>query len=84
MLPGKVPEEIRPVFFVASLLALKKKDGGICPIAIGSTLQHLVAKVGCSKVASRMEEYLSPLRLGFGTQFGAKAAIHSARAYFRD
>ena len=84
VLAGKVPKEIRPLFFGASLLALKKKDGGIRPIAIGSTLRRLVAKVGCSKVASRMEEYFSSLQLGFGTQFGAEAAIHSARAYLRD
>ncbi|GAU97087.1 hypothetical protein RvY_08442 [Ramazzottius varieornatus] len=35
MLEGKVPDEICPVLYGASLTALLKKDGGIRPIAVG-------------------------------------------------
>ena len=83
-LAGKVTEEIRPFFFGASLLALRKKDGGVRPITIGLTLRRLIAKVGCMSVVSRMEEHLSPLQLGYGTRLGAEAAIHSARTYLRE
>ena len=31
-----------------------------------------------------MEEYLSPLQLGYRTRLGAEAAIHSARTYLRE
>ena len=33
-----LPEEIRPLFFGAAFTALRKKDGGIRPIAVGNTL----------------------------------------------
>ena len=46
-LTGRVPAEIQPVFCGASLCALNKKDGGICPIAVSSTLCRLVAKSAC-------------------------------------
>ena len=46
VLNGECPESIRPFFFCANLTALRKKNGGIRPIAVGSTLRRLVAKVG--------------------------------------
>ena len=35
MLTGDIPEEVKPVFAGANLIALMKKDGGIRPIASG-------------------------------------------------
>jgi len=43
VLSGKVPIAVRPVFCGASLCALRKKDCGIRPIAVGCTLRRLVA-----------------------------------------
>lgn len=40
LLAGKLIEDIRPLFFGASLCALTNKDGGLRPIAIGSTTSH--------------------------------------------
>ena len=40
VLTGAIPEQIRQVFFGASLTALTKKDGGIHPIAVGCTLRR--------------------------------------------
>ena len=34
MYKGKVPFELRPYFFGAKLIALKKPDGGLRPIAV--------------------------------------------------
>lgn len=42
MLSGKVCPEFAPFLFGASLIAFNKKDGGIRPIAIGSTIRRLV------------------------------------------
>jgi hypothetical protein len=84
VLAGKVCKDIRPILFGANLLALTKGDGGVRPIAIGSTFHHLVAKVGCRSVVDRMKEYLSPLQVGFGTRIGAEAAIHSIRSYLSE
>ena len=40
----KLPAEVHPIFGGASLIALRKKDGGVRPIAVGLTLRRLVAK----------------------------------------
>ena len=37
ILAGKVPFELRPYFFGAKLIALKKPDRGLRPLAVGST-----------------------------------------------
>jgi hypothetical protein len=44
-LAGRIPLDVRPVFFGATLCALAKKGGGIQPIAIGSTLRRLLQKL---------------------------------------
>ena len=51
VLERKIPEDIQPIFFGANLCALSKKDGGIRPIAVGSTLRRLVTKVGFKPVS---------------------------------
>ena len=40
---GKIPEPLRP-FFGSKLIALKKIDGGLRPIAIGNTLRRVASK----------------------------------------
>ena len=81
VLTGDIPAEIRPFSCEASLTALNKKDGGVRPIAVGCTLQRLVPKVASRSVMERMGQYLSPLQLGYGTPFGAEAAVHASRLY---
>ena len=44
---GEDPTSVAPYLCRASLLALKKKDGGIRPIAVGEILRRLVAKCLC-------------------------------------
>ena len=68
-------------FFGASLTALNKRDGGIRPIAVGCTLRRLVAKMASMSVKDCIGSILAPLQLGYGTPFGAEAAVHSARLY---
>ncbi|GAV08353.1 hypothetical protein RvY_18061-3 [Ramazzottius varieornatus] len=43
MLDGKVPEDVCPALYGASLIALLKKTGGIRPIAVGNT-RKIVSK----------------------------------------
>ena len=80
-LDGGVPVEIRPIFFGASLCALRKKYGGVQPITIGNTLQRLVSKVAVSACRDRCSNLLQPNQLGFGVKRVAEAAIHAARAF---
>ena len=63
-------------------MALKKKDGGVCPIAVGNnTLHRLVAKCAALLVRDEMGELFAPVQLGYGVKRGAEAAVHSARLF---
>jgi hypothetical protein len=70
-----------PFIFGASLCALKKKDGGIRPIAIGNIFRRLAAKIGCYKLQSDLHSYLTPNQLGVATKLGCESCIHSVRTY---
>lgn len=50
LLSGKLNQDVCPFLYGGSLCALKKKDGGVRPIAVGSTIRRLVAKLGCRAV----------------------------------
>ena len=80
-LTGRVPAVIQPVFCGASLCALNKKDGGIRPIAVGSTLRRLIAKAACKAVTAKMAARFLPVQVGFGVPRATEAAAHAARAY---
>ena len=81
VLRGDVPDEVRPLFFGASLVALRKKTAGVRPIAVGCTLRRLVAKVASRMVRDEMEPLLSPKQLGYGVKGGAEAAVHAMRSF---
>ena len=83
-LSGNVPPSIRPIFCGASLCALNKKDGGIRPIAVGSTLRRLVAKTAAKCVQEKMAARMAPTQLGFGVKQGTEAAVHATRRFLRD
>ena len=74
---------MRPFFFGASLVALRKKAGGVRPIAVGCTLRRLVAKVASGMVRDLMAHLLSPRQLGYGVRGGAEAAVHATRVFCR-
>jgi len=82
-LSGRVPEAIQQVFFRASLCALDKKDGEICPIAVGCSLRRLSAKAACSAVKAKMAAAFHPTQLGFGIPRATEAAAHAAYCYIQ-
>lgn len=81
VLSGGVPQPVRHVFFGANLHALRKKDGGIRPIAVGLTLRRLASKIVCRWAADRLLPDLAPRQLGVGVRGGAEAIVHAARAF---
>ena len=84
VLEGDTPTSIRPYFFGANLVALRKEDGGVRPIAVGCTLCRLVTKVVGRKVMEEMGTLLAPRQLGYGVKGGAEAAVHAARLYLHN
>lgn len=47
---SQIPLQVVRFFFGASLCALRKKDDGIRPIAVGCVLRRVIAKAVCSNV----------------------------------
>ena len=76
---GKVPFELPPYFFGAKLIALKKPDGGLRPIAIGNTFRRLSAKCAGYHVFESRQARWGNRQVGVGTKRGAELASHVFR-----
>ena len=75
ILQGNAPLSVHPILFGATLIALHKKEGGICPIAIGLTLHCLAAKIGVFHVVQSVSSALAPLQLGYEVPSGCEAIL---------
>ena len=84
MLRGEVPQFAVPILYGAHECAIRKKDGGIRPIAVGSTIRRLSIKVGSRPVVRTLREEVRLVHLGVSTSGGCVAATHAARRYVRD
>ena len=84
MLRGEVPQFAVPILYNANECAIRKKDGGIRPIAVGSTIRKLSVKVGSRPVVPALGEELRPVQFGVSTSGGCEVAAHAARRYVRD
>ena len=61
MLRGEVSKFDDPMLYGANECAIRKKDGGIQPIAVGSTIRRLPIKVGSRPVVLALEGELRPV-----------------------
>ena len=71
--------EHRPYFFGAKLIALKKPDGGLRPIAVGNTFRRLSAKCAGYHVFESRQARYGNRQVGVGTKRGAELASHVFR-----
>ena len=81
LLQGRCPPEVTAVLFGGKLLALKKKSGGIRPIAIGYTWRRLAAKCANCYANSHLADKLLPFQLGVNTPGGCEAVVHATRRF---
>ena len=75
MCAGKVPQAVVPYLCGATLLASKKRDGGLRPIAVGEVLRRLSSKCISKAVRSEAFKVLTPLQVGVGVQAGCESII---------
>jgi hypothetical protein len=70
----------------APLSALIKKNGDIFrPIAVGKVLRHLVSRIACSAVKSKLPDILLPYnQVGVAIRGGLEAAFHSLQKVILD
>ncbi|KAG0715538.1 Retrotransposable element SLACS protein [Chionoecetes opilio] len=78
---GRIPDPARNAFFGASLIAIRKKQGGLRPIAIGSSYRRLASKLVVKRMATSLASQLAPTQLGVGTPLGCETAVHAVRSY---
>ena len=79
ILNGQISDFARIIFFSANLTALRKKDGGIRPIAVGNILRRLASKVANHFASHKVANFLRPFQLGVSVKNACEAAVHSAR-----
>ena len=77
---GSVPDEIFRPFMLATMTALKKKDGGVRGIATGTAFRRLVAKTLARQFGKDVEEARSPFKFALSTRAGVDCVGHTVRA----
>ena len=73
-LRGDTPVFICTHFFGSSLVALRKKDEQVCPIAVGCTLRRLEGECAGLHALSIVLDILAPQQLDFVVSRGVDAA----------
>ena len=81
LLEGKCHDEVAPIIFSGSLIALTKKSGGIRPIAIGYAWRRLAAKCANTYTVAELADYFGPIPLGVDVPGGCEAAVHATRRF---
>jgi hypothetical protein len=81
LLAGTCPERIRPLLFGGTLIALRKKTGGLRPLVIGYYWRRLTSKGANCYAAPWAAAHRSPRQVGIGVSEGGEAAVHAARRF---
>ena len=80
-LRGQIPKHARVLLFAANSTALRKKDGGIRPIAVGNVFRRLASKIAAKRVIPELRRQLHSVQHGVGVSGGCEAAVHTVRAF---
>ena len=75
---AKVPADIQPFLFAATLHAAKKKNNGIRPIAVGDVFARLTSKCLAAILAEDAVSVFGPHQLGIKIRGGCESVIHAA------
>ena len=63
------------------MCALRKRAGGLRPIAVGSVYRRLPSRIAAQHASNLLAAQLKPVQLGVGVTGGCEAAVHAAREY---
>ena len=75
------PTEISPWLSGAPLTALKKRNGGVGPIAVGETPGPLISSCAMAHVSKSAAEWLRSIQMGIATPKGCRAVVHGVRRF---
>ena len=71
LLRGQISQHARNFLFAANVTALRKKDGGIRPIAVGNVFRRLASKIAAKRVIPELRRQIPPFQLGVGVSGGS-------------
>ena len=71
-LAGMIPAEVALSFAGARLIALRKNQYDVRPIAVGSVFRRLVAKVACNVLKADMSAFFAPFQFRVATPGGTE------------
>lgn len=63
----------------ALLTPIRKRDGGVRPVAVGETICRIVSSLFMSRVTKAAQNFLEPLQFWVATKGGTEAIIHAVR-----
>ena len=66
MLRGEFPNFAVPILYGANVCELQKGEGGIRPVAVGSTFRRLATEIGARSLITALGNELRPVQLGMG------------------
>jgi hypothetical protein len=75
---GQLAPEFAQYYTASNLIALKKTDGGVRPIAVGTADARITSKLLDYLVVDTARNYLLPNQVGVKVPGGADAIIHRA------
>ena len=81
LLRGQISGHAHDFLFAANLTAIRRKDGGIRPIAVGDDFRRLASKIAAKRIIPELRRQLPPVQLGVGVSGGCEAAAHAIRAF---
>ena len=82
LLMAEIPASVRPFACGASIMALRKLNGTLRPLAIGETLWRLTSEIAVNLNSEHASAILQPLQVGFKTGDGCEATVHVTRQWF--
>jgi len=77
--PGFLPDDLRPYFFGARLAAIRKPNGGIRPIAVGTILRKLTSQAFADMISPQLPQFFCPYQHGVGVPGGAENVVQGLR-----
>ena len=82
MLKGTLPKKTQTFVCGANLTALRKKDGGLRPIACGDVWRRLTGRCVCKDSADLFRQALAPHQFGVAVSGGTEILVHTARLLY--
>lgn len=76
-----VPSDLRPFLFGARLIASKKKNNGVRPIAIGSIFRKVIGAAIATAIKPDLKDFFTPCQYGVGVEGGAETVVQGLRVF---